>query len=213
MNFPREAWPFVLPFALLAGVLGALGRRVAAAATAVLGLGVLLFFRDPERRFGGDPDVLVAAADGVVTRIDEIEAPSVGPGRYRRVVTFLNVFDVHIQRVPTDGDIVSTELTRGPKLAAFAVEADKNEAQETVIRRRRGGDTIAVRQLVGLVARRIVCWLAPGERVVRGQHLGLIKFGSRVDLIVPFDYEILVAKGQRVRGGETPMARAPQRVE
>jgi phosphatidylserine decarboxylase len=208
MRFARDAWPFVIPFVFLSAVLAAVGRRLGAALAGVLGIATLLFFRDPERRAGGGPDLLVAPADGLITRIDEVEAPSVGPGRYRRVVTFLSVFDVHIQRVPTDGEVVSSVLTRGPKLAAFAKEADKNEAHEVVIERHHDGDRIAVRQLVGLIARRIVCWLDRGERVIRGQHLGLIKFGSRVDLIVPLDYEILVAKGDRVRGGETPMARA-----
>lgn len=208
MRFAREAWPFVLPIVFFAGLLGALGRRAAAAVAGLLGLGVLLFFRDPQRRFDGEEEILVAPADGLIMRIDEVEAPTIGPGRYTRVVTFLSVFDVHIQRVPTAGEVVSSTLTRGPKLAAFAVGADRNEVHETVIRRRDGGDLIAVRQLVGLIARRIVCWLAPDERVVRGQHLGLIKFGSRVDLLVPPSYEILVQKGDRVRGGDTPMARA-----
>lgn len=209
MKFAPDAWPFVLPFVFLAALLGAVGRYLGAGIAGLLGLGTLLFFRDPERKGGGDTNTLLAAADGLITRIDEVEAPSVGPGQFRRVVTFLSVFDVHIQRVPTDGDVIASELTRGPKLAAFAIEADKNESHEVVIERRHGGDRIAVRQLVGLIARRIVCHLDRGERVVRGQHLGLIKFGSRVDLIVPLDYEILVAKGDRVRGGETPMARAP----
>jgi phosphatidylserine decarboxylase len=125
MRFAREAWPFVAPFPLIALALAATGRRKSAAALLATGGAVLLFFRDPERAFDGDPAVVVAPADGKVTAVDTVEDPSLGPGRFRRVVTFLSAFDVHVQRVPTDGVVVTTTLTRGRKKAAFLVDADK----------------------------------------------------------------------------------------
>ena len=209
MRFAREAWPFVAPFPLVALALAATGRRRSAAATLVAGSAVLLFFRDPDRAFDGDPAIALAPADGVVTAVDEVEDPAIGPGRLKRVVTFLSAFDVHVQRVPTDGMVVTTTLTRGRKKAAFLVDADKfNEGILTVIERP-DGQRIGVRQIAGLIARRVVCYLSPGEPVTRGQHLGLIKFGSRVDLIVPGSWEVLVVKGDRLRNGETPVARPP----
>lgn len=212
MTFAREAWPFVLPFVALAGVLFAYRQGVWAALTLLLACGLLLFFRDPARHFEGSRDVIVAAADGVVTRIDTIEDPAVGPGRFQRVVTFLSAFDVHVQRVPVDGLVVMSGLKPGRKVAAFREDAgDVNESYLTVIRlpedRRPAEELIGVRQIAGLMARRVVCYLEQGQTVSRGQHLGLIKFGSRVDLLVPETYEVLVEKGQRMRNGETAVAR------
>jgi phosphatidylserine decarboxylase len=207
MKFAREAWPFVAPFPLLALALAATGRRKSAAGALLAGGAVLLFFRDPERSFAGDPEIAVAAADGVVTRVDEVEDPAVGPGRFRRVVTFLSAFDVHVQKTPTDGVVVASSLTRGKKLAAFKPDVDKvNEAHLTVIERA-DGERVGVRQIAGLIARRVVCYLSPGQPVHRGQPLGLIKFGSRVDLLVPESWEVLARQGDRLRNGETPVAR------
>ncbi|HVS01762.1 MAG TPA: phosphatidylserine decarboxylase [Thermoanaerobaculia bacterium] len=207
MKFAREAWPFVLPFPLLAGALLAAGRRPSAAVSLAAGAAVLLFFRDPERTWEGDEATVLAAADGVVTRLDAVEDPAVGDGRFHRVVTFLSAFDVHVQRVPASGVVVASRFHRGRKIAAFLAHADTvNEAHLTVIERP-GGERIGVRQIAGLLARRVVCYLTPGEPVERGQHLGLIKFGSRVDLLVPESFQVLVAPGDRLRNGATPVAR------
>lgn len=211
MTFAREAWPFVLPFLALSALLVALGRPAPSAAAAALGLAVLLFFRDPQRSFDGEPGMVIAPADGLVTRVDTIEDPAVGSGRYRRVVTFLSVFDVHVQRAPVAGEVVASGLVPGRKVAAFRADAGEvNESHLTVIRRAEdgvGGDLVAVRQIAGLLARRVVCYLDAGDAVERGRHLGIIKFGSRVDLLVPESYEVLVEKGDRVRNGATPIAR------
>lgn len=209
MTFAKEAWPFVLPFLLLALALGLLGRRGPAIAVAAVGLLVLLFFRDPRRSFSGGESMVVAPADGKVTAVEDVEDARIGPGRYRRIVTFLSVLDVHVQRAPVAGEVVLSELVRGKKLAAFRDDiADKNERHTTVILRP-SGDRIGVRQLAGLLARRVVSYLDTGDRVRRGDLLGVIKFGSRVDLYVPASYRVLVRVGERVRNGETPMAEAP----
>ncbi len=208
MSFAKEAWPFVLPFVLLAVVLALAGRRGLALAALVVGLLVLLFFRDPHRRSSASQDVVLAPADGRVTAVGEVSDPEIGPGRYRRVVTFLSVFDVHVQRCPVAGEIVYCELRRGLKLAAFRPDVgEKNEAITSVFLRP-NGDRVGVRQLAGLIARRVVSYVHVGERHARGDLLGVIKFGSRVDLFVPESYRILVRPGDRVRNGETPMAEA-----
>lgn len=205
MRFAKEAWPFVLPFALLACLLAALRRGVWAVACAVTGGLVLLFFRDPDRRCDGGAELVVAPADGKVLAVDEIDDPALG-GTYRRVITFLSVFDVHTQRVPVAGEVVHSALTRGRKLAAFDSRAGEVNEQHTTVIRRPNGDLVGVRQIAGLVARRVVCYLQPGELVLRGQSLGVIKFGSRVDLLVPLSYRIEVQVGDRIRNGETVMA-------
>jgi len=207
MTFAREAWPFVLPVAAAAAGLFLTRHPLWGIAAALSAFGVLLFFRDPRRSFEGPESLVVAAADGRVTRVDVIEDPAVGPGRRHRVVTFLSAFDVHVQRVPAGGQVVVSELKPGRKVAAFRADAgDVNESHLTVIRRP-DGDLVGVRQIAGLMARRVVCYLEAGRSVRRGDHLGLIKFGSRVDLLLPESYEVLVAVGDRLRNGETAVAR------
>jgi phosphatidylserine decarboxylase len=206
MSFAKEAWPFVLPFACAAGLLLFVGHPRWAAAAFCAGVLVLLFFRDPARRFDGPPGTVIAPADGLVTEVSLVEDAEIGPGRYHRVVTFLSVFDVHVQRCPVEGEIVHSALRRGQKLAAFRPEVgDKNEAWTNVFVRA-NGDRVGVRQLAGLLARRVVSYLSLGDRKARGELLGVIKFGSRVDLFVPESYRVLVAKGQRLKNGATPVA-------
>lgn len=206
-RFAPEAWPFVLPCAglgLLLLALGLPGWAVAAFVAAVL---LLLFFRDPRRRFEGEAAAVLSAADGLVTRVDRVEAPDVGPGAYHRVVTFLSVFDVHVQKTPAAGEVVASHHTPGRKLAAFRHEAgDVNEQHLTVIEAP-DGSRVGVRQIAGLLARRVVCHLSKGEAVDRAQPMGLIKFGSRVDVLVPEAlYRVQVARGDRVKNGLTVLA-------
>ena len=206
MSFAKEAWAFVFPLVAVAVAFFFFERRTAAISVAVLSLLVLLFFRDPRRRYAGPAGVVLAPADGLVTAVEAVVDPEIGPGSYARVVTFLSVFDVHVQRCPVDGKVVFSALLRGRKLAAFRADVgDKNERYTNVLERP-NGDRIGVRQLAGLIARRVVSYLGRGDQRKRGDLLGVIKFGSRVDLYVPASYEILVKKGDRVRVGETPMA-------
>ncbi|MFY9824639.1 MAG: phosphatidylserine decarboxylase [Thermoanaerobaculia bacterium] len=206
MKFAKEGWLYVLPFVFLAGLLFFFGRPGWGAAALVVGLLLLLFFRDPKRTYEGDAGTVLAAADGLITRIDSREDPEIGPGRHQRIVTFLSVLDVHVQKVPVAGEVIASRHTPGRKVAAFRDDAgDVNERQLSVIRRS-NGDLVGVRQIAGLLARRVVCYLKEGDRVHRGQAMGLIKFSSRVDLLVPESYTVLVKKGDRVKNGATPMA-------
>ncbi len=207
MTFAKEAWPFTAPFALAAAALGLAGRPAWALLVAALGLAVLLFFRDPGRVYGGSDEAVLAPADGRVTRVDEVEDPEVGAGRYHRVVTFLSLFDVHVQRYPVSGELVRSERRAGRKVAAFRADAgDLNERHLTVIRGA-GGDLVAVRQIAGLLARRVVAYGRSGQGVRRGERLGIIKFGSRVDLLLPAaSYRLEVRRGDRVKNGLTRMA-------
>jgi phosphatidylserine decarboxylase len=209
MTFAKEAWPFVLPFVFVAAILFFLGYPGWGIAALVVGLLILLFFRDPTRSYAGETGVVLAPADGLITRVDTIEDPQIGPGRYHRIVTFLSVFDVHVQKSPAAGEVVSSLYAVGKKVAAFREDAgDVNEKHLTVIRRQ-NGDNIGVRQIAGLLARRVVCYLKEGDHVHRGQPMGLIKFSSRVDLLVPESYKVMVKKGDRVKNGLTPLALPP----
>jgi phosphatidylserine decarboxylase len=206
MSFAKEAWPFVLPFALASALLFALSQPRWGSGFGLLALLLLLFFRDPTRRFDGPPAVVVAPADGKVTEVSTVVDAEIGPGSYQRIVTFLSVFDVHVQRCPVDGEIVHSRLRRGLKLAAFRPDVgEKNEAHTNVFVRP-DGDRVGVRQLAGLLARRVVSYVGEGEARRRGDRLGVIRFGSRVDLFVPAAYRVLVRVGDRVRNGESPMA-------
>jgi phosphatidylserine decarboxylase len=213
MKFATEGWPFVLPFALAAGVLLVLGHPGWAVGLFVVGLLILLFFRDPRREYSeaagtGDGGVVLAAADGLITRIDEIEDPEIGPGRHQRIVTFLSVFDVHVQKTPAAGEVIASRYAAGRKVAAFREDAGEVNEKHLTVFKRENGDLVGVRQIAGLLARRVVCYLQEGDRVRRAQPMGLIKFGSRVDLLVPAGYRLLVKKGDRVKNGLTPMAAA-----
>jgi phosphatidylserine decarboxylase len=207
MTFVKEAWPFVAPFLLGAALALLTGHPRWGSAALAAGVLVLLFFRDPARRFDGAAEVVVAPADGKVLEVSTVEDAEIGPGRYHRIVTFLSVFDVHVQRCPVGGEIVHSAPRRGQKLAAFRPDVGEKNQAHTNVFVRPNGDRIGVRQLAGLVARRVVSYRRAGETVARGDRLGVIKFGSRVDLFVPESYEPQVAAGARVAGGETPMAR------
>ncbi len=191
---------------MFAAVLGITGPWWAAVVCALLGLLVLLFFRDPHRSYAGPVEVVVAPADGVVTTIDTIDDQQVSAGSLRRIVTFLSVFDVHVQRSPVEGEVVVGSFRSGRKVAAFRPDADLVNANHLTVLRRAEGDLVGVRQIAGLVARRVVPYLKTADHVSRGGRLGVIKFGSRVDLLLPPTYEILVHAGDRLRAGETPVA-------
>jgi phosphatidylserine decarboxylase len=206
MMFVREAWPFVLPVLALALVLGLVGHPRWAVGTSLLALAILLFFRNPQRTFDGDSRVVLAPADGKVLAVDEVAVAELDNARMQRVITFLSVFDVHVQRCPVTGDVVLAEERVGAKVAAFRPEAGEVNQQRLTVIRTPEGALIGVRQIAGLVARRVVGYLEAETPVERGDLLGVIKFGSRVDLLVPPGYMIRVEPGQRVRAGETPMA-------
>lgn len=207
MGFAKECWPFVLPFLGLALILFLFGQIRWAIAVCALGFLVLLFFRIPNRDRAPEPASVLSPANGKVLKIDTIEDSSIGPGSYHRIVIFLSVFNVHVQRSPVAGSVADSTYTPGRKLAAFDPRAgDVNEQQLTVIHRP-NGDSIGVRQIAGLLARRVVTYVQVGQEVSQGELIGVIKFGSRVDLLVPVSYHVAVAVGQKVTEGETSMAR------
>jgi phosphatidylserine decarboxylase len=202
MRFPiaPEGWPFVLPGFALVGLFALLHWRVAAAVALVLALFVTWFFRDPVRAIPADPETIVSPADGRVIEI----LPLSGGGM--QISIFLSIFNVHVNRSPVAGEVVEVTRRPGKFLAAWKHEASSDNAQAAVTVRTPQGDVRFV-QITGLIARRIVCHLTPGARVERGERYGLIRFGSRVDLLLPPAAEPSVRVGDRVRGGADVIAR------
>ncbi len=166
----------------------------------------LYFFRDPDRQPPGDESLAVAPADGAVVAVEEVEETEFLKQRVRRVVIFLSVFDVHINRAPIAGEIMHSEPFTGRYLDARNPASSQVNARRTwIIKGERV--TIAVRQITGAIARRICPWKQVGDGVARGERFGMIRFGSRTEADFPIDTEILVKPGDVVRGGETPIAR------
>ncbi|HEY3662480.1 MAG TPA: phosphatidylserine decarboxylase [Chthoniobacterales bacterium] len=164
------------------------------------------FFRDPERVVPNDPDVIVAAADGVVVEIEELEESEVVRGTMRRVAIFLSVFDVHTNRAPIEGRIIYREHHEGLCLDARNPECSKkNEAMTWAFENPRA--TLVVRQITGAIARRIVGWSRVGDTLQKGERFGMIRFGSRTEVYLPLSATVLVKVGDRVAGGSSVIAR------
>ncbi|MCH7665829.1 MAG: phosphatidylserine decarboxylase family protein [Acidobacteria bacterium] len=209
MTFAREAWVFVLPVAVLAVAALLLQWPKSSLALGLLAVLVLAFFRVPSRSFSGSAQTLLAPANGTVTEIRLVQEPLLGPDRTRRITTFLSVFNIHVQRAPADGRVVESKFTPGRKVAAFRPEAGEVNESHFVVVETTNGDRIGIKQIAGLLARRVVSYLETGQQVQRGDLIGVIKFGSRVDFYVPESYEVLVGKGDTVVEGHTPMAMMP----
>jgi phosphatidylserine decarboxylase len=175
-------------------------------------LAVLLFtvafFRDPDRPVPADPNLIVAAADGTVRDIVEVEENEVLKAKTRRVGIFLSIFDVHTNRAPIDGRIVYRQHRDGICLDARDPNcSEKNEAMTWAFENLRA--TIVVRQLTGAIARRIVAWAKIGDELEKGERFGMIRFGSRTELYLPLNAEVFVKVGDHVLGGSTIIARLP----
>jgi phosphatidylserine decarboxylase len=168
----------------------------------ILSAFMAFFFRDPKRQPPLDPDVVVAPADGRVTRVKTIN----GPGSATLISIFLSPLDVHINRAPIAGKITDVSYTRGKFLMATDDKASLvNEQNALTIEGEK--ITVVCKQIAGILARRIVCWKRLGERVALGERFGLIKFSSRTDILLPQSVEVLVTEGARVKGGTTVIGR------
>jgi|SRR5687767_13749401 len=194
-----EGLVFVLPLSGVALLSLWLGWWEWAVVGVLLTVSVGLFFRDPERLVPQSPGAIVSPADGKVMEVVAAEAQT------RRISIFLSVLDVHVNRAPYSGKVEKVVYTPGKFLAAYRREASLvNEANSITLQN--NGREFLVRQIAGVIARRIVCRVKAGDVLEKGQRYGLIRFGSRIDLVLPHEAEIVVHVGDRVRGGETPLA-------
>lgn len=213
MNFAREGIPFILIALALAtaAYATALMRRswplwLLAFVLTLLVLWVAYFFRDPERTGERGESLVISPADGRVIEIVEVDEPAFLKGRAIRISVFMNVFNVHVCRAPEAGRVEAVERHDGSFRAAWHDHASEQNERVT-IRLGDGPDASRFTLVAGLIARRIVCKVSRGEQVSAGQRIGLIQFGSRVDVDLPQGAEVVVSVGQRVFAGRTPIAR------
>jgi phosphatidylserine decarboxylase len=194
----KDALRFVLPLLVSAVLAFAFGLYLASVLVMLIAVFVAFFFRNPTRVIPSDPRIIVSPADGRVVRIDRV-------GNVTKLSIFLSIFDVHVNRSPIGGRIETVEYKAGKFKPAFnhiaSVENERN-----IITVSQGDTTVVFTQIAGIIARRIVCWKKPGDTVTKGELIGLIRFGSRVDVLLPSNARIAVERGVHVRGGSSTIA-------
>jgi len=203
----RDGYIYGLSLLAVAVVLAwATGNWAWSIAPVLLAAFFLWFFRDPERTIPVDPGLIVSPGDGLVTETAAISTPE---GPRQRISIFLSVFNVHVNRSPIAGVLTRVHYQKGQYLNAMnPASADQNE--QNIVAVRGQGIEVIFKQIAGLLARRIVFNLREGDAVERGQRVGLIKFGSRVDVLLPAEAQLRVKVGQRVKGGSSVLAAMPQ---
>jgi phosphatidylserine decarboxylase len=208
MRIDPAGWPFIAGALLPAVLVAALGHPAWAVPLAALGGFFLYFFRDPDRETLGTVADVISPADGRVVIAGEAVPEAAPPGRWRQISIFLSPMDVHVNRAPISGLVTKVEYRPGKFLPAYRREAaSDNERNEVWIDHE--GQTIVCRQVVGILARRIVCRVAAGAELRAGQRFGVMKFGSRIDLYLPPESLLRVSAGDRVQSGVTVLATLP----
>jgi phosphatidylserine decarboxylase len=208
LRIHREGYPFIVGFALATVVLFLIWAPLGWIGL-VVSLWCIWFFRDPDRVTPRRPGTLVSAADGVVCAIVSAPPPpelGLSPEPRIRISVFLNIFDVHVNRVPADGTITALNYRPGKFINASFDKASEDNERMAIAMRLTDGRDVAFVQIAGLIARRIKCYLKVGQTVTAGERFGIIRFGSRTDLYLPEGYHPTVTVGQRVFGGETIVA-------
>ncbi len=194
-----EGWPFIIPLAIVTALLFAFGWKNTAYVSLALTLFVLYFFRDPVRLVPKGKDLVVSPADGRVIVIKDVYEPDYLKQDVKQVSIFLSVFNVHVNRAPVGGTVEAVKYNPGRFHVASVDKASLyNEQTGMVIAN--GKHKILVKQIAGLIARRIICYAKPGDELAPGERYGLIRFGSRVDIFLPKDTELKVKLGDRVKG-------------
>lgn len=216
MNFAREGYPFIGIATLLAvGAFAlALARRswslwLLAIVITLLALWVAYFFRDPERSGERGANLVVAPADGKLIMITDVDEPAFIGGRATRLSIFMNVFNVHVNRYPVDGTVGYLHYNKGKFLNA-AAEKSSLENEQSSVGVQNGSSRVLVRQIAGLIARRIVTYSKLGEHVKQGDRMGLIRFGSRVDVFIPTGSKLRAKLGALTTAGSTVLAELPR---
>ena len=207
MSIAREGYPFIIAAVLLLLAASMMGWRWVGVFFGLLALAFLGFFRDPERVPPEGEGLILSPADGKVVAIKEIEAGGRIAEAAIRVSIFLSPLDVHVNRAPIQGRVETVRYQKGRFFAAYQEKASQNNEQNAVRMVDSRGRKLGVVQIAGVMARRIVCYVKQGDLLKPGQRLGLIMFGSRVDLFLPRGSPLEVTEGQRVRGGETIIGR------
>jgi phosphatidylserine decarboxylase len=210
VRFAPEGWVFIIPVVILAGAALLTQWYIAAILFSAAAAFLVNFFRDPHRT-GSDRQVdVLSPADGTVVLVKDIPDGEVWPGLTRQVSIFMSVFDVHVNRAPIAGRIVHYSYSPGRKTPAMSHKSSSDNEQNLIVMTDQRGATLAFKQIAGLLARRIVFDRKEGDVVARGERLGMIKFGSRVDVFFPAMATILVKPGDKPKVGLTVIAQIPE---
>ena len=204
MKIDRAGYPFIAAALVPAAGLAAARRYRWSMSLALVGGFLTYFFRDPERRVPQAPGLVVSPADGRIMTAGPSDPRWAPPGEWLQITIFLSPMDVHINRTPVGGRVTRIQYRPGRFLPAFDERANDNEFNEIWVDH--DGRTVVFRQVVGILARRIVCRVDEGAQLARGERIGLMKFGSRMDVFLPVNAQLQVAVGDRVVGGETVLA-------
>jgi phosphatidylserine decarboxylase len=199
----KEGFPFIAFAALLSLVFAILGFMLVSLACLTLTAFVLYFFRDPERVASDDSDALISPADGKIILIEKVFDERYVKEHVYKISIFMNIFNVHVNRMPFSGKVSKVVYTPGTFYSANTDRSSLGNESCAVLFETVSGKKMAVVQIAGLIARRIVCWASAGDDLKKGERFGLIRFGSRVDLYLPPKTQVEVSKGQKVRAGET----------
>jgi phosphatidylserine decarboxylase len=202
--FAREGLPFILIATILTIFFYGLGLLILTVLSGCLAIFIMFFFRDPRRTCSCPPNAVVTPADGRVIKIQRLEGkenPLDGPAVL--ISVFMSLFNVHVNRIPITGIIQGIDYHPGKFFSANLDKASEKNERNSIVLETINERRIVVRQIAGLVARRIVCWAKKGDRVQTGQRFGLIRFGSRLDVFLPGDARVIVRDGQRVKAGKT----------
>jgi phosphatidylserine decarboxylase len=200
-----EGWPFIAATVAAAALVAWLAGGAWSIPFWVAALFVLQFFRDPPRQVRAGPRAIVSAADGRIVRVEAVRDPNIGSDALL-ISVFMNVFNVHSNRAPVDGVIESIQYRPGAFVHADLDKASERNEANAIVVRTPTGERISVVQVAGLIARRILCYVQAGDRLVRGQRFGFIRFGSRVDVYLPRSVRPMVAVGDVVHAGMSVLA-------
>lgn len=209
LKIHKEGYIFVLIF-IVATVICSMLSDFLGGVCAILTLWCIYFFRDPDKVIPSGDDLVISPADGTVTKVEKSTIPkelNMGEGEVTRISIFLNVFDIHVNRVPVSGDITKVLYHPGKFINASLDKASIHNERNHVVMKLKNGKDIVFTQIAGLIARRIVCYLEENESVSAGERYGLIRFGSRVDVYLPDGEVAQVVEGQKAIGGETILAK------
>jgi phosphatidylserine decarboxylase len=207
MSIAREGYPLIFTAAVCALLAFAVGWIPLGIAFSLIALAITGFFRDPHRQPPAGEGLIVAPADGKVVSVAGVKEDALFVGAMTRVSIFLSPLDVHINRTPVEGKVEKISYKAGKFFAAYKEEASQRNEQNALSIMDAQRRIVGVVQIAGVMARRIVCRVKPGDRLSRGEKFGLIMFGSRTDTYLPAGCRVEVAEGQRVKGGETVLAR------